>query len=186
MFASRYFPIRYFSPRYWASVGAEASAMSTPTPTYAIEYRTDPHVVFWTVNAEAFWTSDSDLMWEVSGAWLPWTGEIKNLIRQQYEFRLRVNPGPTQGRVTALTVNIDMPDKDEKLLNVAIGSSGTRLTLTKSYQSIKVVSPQLLDDGGTATHIKVVDKDTLGPLLKAYDKDNVLTTAHADVTVQGY
>mgnify|MGYP000579557945 FL=1 len=85
-----------------------------------------------------------------------------------------------------MNVLIDMPDVTEKVLNLAVGSAGVRIPLSKSYQVIKVVSPLLLDDGGTAAHIKIVDKNNTGPLIKAYDSSNVLTTAHADVTIQGY
>ena len=158
---------------------------STPTPSYFLEYRTDPQVSFWSINEAAFWLNAAGSFWASSGEWLPWIGVLNNIIRQQYEFRLTVNPG-VQGTVTALTVNVDMPDVEEEVLNVAIGALGTRVPLTKSYQSIKVVAPKLLEDGGTAAHIKIVDKDLSGPLLKAYDSSNVLTTAHADVTIQGY
>jgi len=160
--------------------------VSTPKPSYFIQYRTDPQVVFWGVNEALMWTNDASAFWATAGDWLPWTGSLKNLIHQQYEFRITVNSGLALGAIKALTVNIDMPDVEEEVLNVAIGSGGTRIPLTKSYQSIKVVSPKLLDDGGTATHIKIVDKDLLGPLIKAFDSSNVATTAHADVTVQGY
>lgn len=186
MFAIRYFPSRYFASRYWTNVGATAAATSTPRPTYFLEYRTDQQVIFWTVNEATFWSSDASTFWSAMGAWVKWVGSITSLVRQQYEFRLTVAPGLSVGVVSALTLNIDMPDVTENILNVAIGSGGTRLSLTKTYQSIKVVSPKLLEDGGTATHIKISDKDIAGPLLNAYDKDGIATTAHADVTVQGY
>lgn len=185
MFPLRYFPSRYFAGRYWPSVGADNVAASIPKASYLLEYRTDKQVIFWSINEAAFWSSDASSFWSSMGEWIPWIGSLQRLIRQQYEFRLTLKAG-VHGAVTGLTVNIDMPDITEEVLNVAIGSGGTRISLTKTYQSIKVVKPTILEDGGTATHIKIVDKDTAGPLLKAYDKDDVLTTAHADVTVQGY
>lgn len=186
MFTGSYFPLRHFAERYFAKAGAAPSALSTPRPSYFLEYRTDQQVIFWTVNEAAFWSNDASTFWSAMGAWIKWVGSITSLVRQQYEFRLTVAPGLSVGVVSALTVNIDMPDVTEDVLNVAIGSSGTRLSLTKTYQSIKVVSPKLLEDGGTATHIKISDKDISGPRLNAYDKDGLATTAHADVTVQGY
>jgi len=186
MFTPSYFPLRYFPERYFPTSGEVPSAVSAPKPSYAIHFRTDPQVVFWGVNEALMWTNDANVFWSAQGDWLPWSGSLKNLIHQQYEFRITVNSGLALGAITALTVNIDMPDVVEEVLNVAIGSSGTRVPLTKAFQSVKVVSPKLLDDGGTATHIKIVDKDTTGPLIKAFDASNVATTAHADVTVQGY
>ena len=186
MFTPSYFPLRYFPERYFSKAGAVPSSVSTPKPSYSLHFRTDPQVVFWGVNEALMWTNDASLFWSVAGEWLPWSGSLKNLIRQQYEFRITVNSGLALGAITALTVNIDMPDVVEEVLNVAIGSGGTRVPLTKSFQSIKVVSPKLLDDGGDATHIKIVDKDTTGPLIRAFNASNVATTAHADVTVQGY
>lgn len=172
----------------WGSAWGEAwerVAASTPKASYVLEYRTDKQTVFWTINEASFWSNDAASFWSSMGAWLPWIGTLQHLVRQQYEFRLTVKAG-VHGVVTGLTVNIDMPDIVEDVLNVAIGSGGTRVPLTNTYQSIKVVKPTLLDDGGTATHIKIVDKDSAGPLIKAYDKDDVLTTAHIDVVVQGY
>lgn len=186
MFTASYFPLRHFAERYFSKAGAAPAALSTPKSSYVLEYRTSPQVIFWTVNEASFWSNDANSFWSASGAWMPLAGALKNLTHQQYEFRLTVTPGYAAGVVSALTVNIDMPDVVEDVLNVAIGSGGTRLTLTKTYQSIKIVAPRLLDDGGTATHIKLVDKDIGGPLLRAYDAAGVLTTAHADVTVQGY
>ncbi len=185
MFTPSYFPARYIPARYFPKSGAVPAAVSTPKASYILEYRTDKQTAFWTINEAFFWSTDAAVFWSSLGEWIPWIGSLPRLIRQQYEFRLTVKAG-VHGSVTGLTVNIDMPDITEDVLNVAIGSIGTRLSLAKTYQAIKVVKATLLEDGGTATHIKVVDKDSAGPLVKAYDKDDLLTTAHADVTVQGY
>ena len=160
--------------------------VSVVGPAYQIFYRTDAQVPFWTGDGGLLWTDDAAPFWVPRGAWVPWPGELTGLTHQQYEFRLTVKQGLAQRKVTALTANLDLPDVEEQLLNVAIGAGGTRLSLTKSYQAIKVVFPTLLADGGTARSVLIADKDHLtGPLVEAYD-ENGLTTAHADVQVQGY
>ena len=172
----------------WAAAWGDAEVVaSTPQPTqYKVEYRTEPQVPYWGLDTDPAWGPDSGPAWPAKGAWIPWPGQLNNLTHQGYEFRIKTAGGNIQGKIAGVNVLIDLPDVTEKILNVAIGAAGVRLSLTKTYQVIKVVVPQLLDDGGTAAHIKIVDKDIAGPLIKAYDSNNVLTTAHADITIQGY
>lgn len=167
--------------------GAPAPPVAPPQPTqYKIEYRTDPQVPYWGLDTDPAWGADTGPAWPAKGAWQPWPGQLKNLIHQGYEFRITTLAGPVQGKINGVNVVIDMPDIMERVLNLAIPADGVRVPLTKTYQAIKVVSPLLLEDGGSAAHIKIVDKNIIGPLIKAYDSNNVLTTAHADVTIQGY
>lgn len=154
--------------------------------TYTIEYRTDSQRPFWTNDADPFWTGDSNPMWSAKGDWLPWPGQLTGLIHQQYEFRIVVNPGFTQGKIFSVYVNVDMPDVTEKVLEMVVGSSGTRVPITKDYLKVTGVRTTLLDDGGNARYVIVADKDPVGPLLRAYDNTGALTTALVDVELEGY
>ncbi len=151
-----------------------------------LEFRTQPATPYWGEADDPAWGADTDPAWPAIGEWVAWPGQLSTLSHQRYEFRVTLAAGNVQGIIDGIDIILDMPDVQEELDNVAIGSSGTRLALTKVYSVIKVVAPKLLDDGGDAAYIRITDKDITGPLLKAYDSNNVLTTAHIDVTVQGY
>jgi hypothetical protein len=159
---------------------------------WAMDYRTGGEATFWARHTPLFWGADADLMWaDISGAWLPWPGTLQALTRQRYEFLLRTVAGPTQGVIDLVLVTIDVPDIREQFPNIAIAAVGTRMPITASYRAIKLVQATLVNDGGNAVFLQIVDKGlggpvSLGPLITAADATSALVAGHADVEIIGY
>ena len=140
----------------------------------------------WAGDGESMWTTDATAMWAAEAAFQPWPGSLI-LKDAPYEVRISTGTGSTQGQVSVLTPTIDAPDIFEILEDVSIGAGGSRLSLTESFDTIKVVNMTLQDDGGDAESLVIVDKDaSLGPLINARDADQALTAATIDARVQGY
>lgn len=142
----------------------------------------------WSDDAAPIWSDDAAPMWQPAGNYAAWPGRLSGATRQVYEFRLTTAAGPTQGRVTALSAILDVPDIREVFDDLELAPGGTRLPITKTYRRIKVVGGiALQDDGGDAVTVKVLDKDSVqGPLLRAFNAAGAGTAALIDATVQGY
>ncbi len=156
----------------------------------SIEFRTtSAGVAFWSgISSTLFWSgTDADLFWTPPPPFQLWPGSIQ-VTNQPYNFRVTTGVGLIQGMITAFTAVVDVPDVLEFLEDFVVSSSGTtRLTLVKTFQKIVFVGFDIQDDGNNARSIQVVDKDViLGPLVKAFDKDDVLVNALVDFSVQGY
>lgn len=98
-----------------------------------------------------------------------------------------------QPRITALSVNIDVPDIEERFEDLVITdpAAGLRLPLQKQYNAVVYVSLTLQDaPGATAVGMRVLDKarppSEIGPLVKAYDDVGAPATALFDAVVRGY
>lgn len=100
-----------------------------------------------------------------------WAGFSDGIVigRERLDFLLEADAGNRQGVVSALTVNIDVPDITESFDDLVILSTGTRVPITKAYRVIDYVgSITFQDDGYGATGVVVLDKDpALGPRLAA-------------------
>jgi len=112
----------------------------------------------------------------------PWAGLSGSVAigREHLDFVLEADAGNRQGRVTALTVNIDVPDITESFDDLVILSTGTRVPITKAYRVIDYIGAiTLQDDGHGATGIIVKDKDpALGPLLAAVGASQATIDIH--------
>jgi len=151
-----------------------------------VEYVTGGDNLFWEVDSILLWSSDSTLLWSSSDALNDWPGSLSNLKRQRYTFLITIQGGRIQGKVKELEIVTDVPDVEETLEDVSIEAAGTRLSLTKTFISIKVVNMVLQDDGGSAMSLVAIDKLRTGPLIKAYTEGGVATTAVIDARIQGY
>lgn len=106
-----------------------------------------------------------------------------------YTFFLAI---PQQQSTTApviqdIITRLDVGDIEERLGDVVLAAGGTRLPIVRDYREIVVVNLTLQDDGGTATRIKIIDKDaTLGPLVQAFDDTGTGVSATIDALIQGY
>lgn len=163
-------------------------ALTVAADFWRVEYRRDVQTAFWKNDAEPFWGADTDLFWPVSSAdWIVWPGELAPLLHEQYEFRIVCAAGLTQGIISACQIVVDLPDVEETLQDVAISAAGTRLPITQSYLAIKAVTASLKGDGSTAMKIEVVDRNILGPLVRAVDAAGAPTTATlSTASVTGY
>lgn len=169
-----------------ADAGAQLSVNRDITcGSYTIDYRRDGTAAMWSADASPFWTGDSDPMWATE-SWQAWPGAI-SAEAVSYEFRVSTSAGVTRGRVVVLQILLDVADIAETLANIALGSGGTRLPLTKTYRAIKAVNLTLQADGGSARTLEVIDKSaTLGPLCQGFDSTHTGAASHVDAIVQGY
>jgi hypothetical protein len=152
------------------------------------EYRPDGVARVWSGNVgQKVWTGNpSAPAWSPLPAFMPWPGRISLNQRRRYDFRITIAGGMVQGRITALAVWIDVPDREESIEDAAVSASGTRLALVQDYLKITVVNLTLQDDGGTARTLRVVDKNPAGPLIEALDGSGNRTTAVVDARIQGF
>jgi hypothetical protein len=155
---------------------------------YKIEYRTDSATVMWNAQSTTtMWNADSaTLMWTEKGSYIAWPGQLSPLSYGSYDFKITGSSGGTQSVIDQLALIFDVNDVTESFANIILAPGGTRLTLTKTYRAIVVVSPTLNEDGGTAVYVKTMDKSISGPLIQAFDSTLVGVAASVDVIVQGY
>lgn len=146
----------------------------------------------WTgVAGRRVWTGNPGrLVWnQVASQFVPWPGAVV-LEPAHYTFRI-VWPASrkTRAQCTALALKIDMLDVSEKISDVVIYPSGTRLPLTKTYRFIKHVMLTVRGADApfdTAIIAKHVDSSLSGPLVIAYDVNGFGTSARVNAEVQGW
>lgn len=169
-------------------VGAQLTIHTSFTATaFTILYRKAIPIDMWTGDADPMWTGDGSLMW-VFGDWVVWPGSIQaELATYEFQFTLNTSTLPIQSRISALQIQLDVPDIVERFDNVVTVSGGTRLALTKTYRSIENIALTLQDDGGDARTVLAMDKSaTLGPLVKCLNSAGAGTSGLIDATIQGY
>jgi len=150
-----------------------------------VEYRRSEGL-FWSNDANVFWSGDPNPFWQASGDWRPWPGRI-NVGREQIDLRVTLPGGPVQGVLDALRIVVDVPDVREQFLDLALPSTASRITPLKAYRAIKTVRFDLLDDGGSAVNVRIIDRDpVLGPLVQPVDAALAGATAHVNATIEGY
>ncbi len=143
----------------------------------------------WSGDADPMWSGDdARRMWSVEyGGYQTWPGAI-DVRNEPYDFYFQTAQGPTQGKLSACTFTVDMPDVQEEFKGITVAATtGTRLPITKTYRAIKSVPVTLENDGGTAVGVTIEDYDpTLGPLIKARDASRAAVAAKVSGTIQGY
>jgi hypothetical protein len=155
---------------------------------WSIEYQADSSAVMWQSDSSALmWGASGGAMWSPVGPYMQWPGQIDHLRLQPYKIRIIGYSGTVQAVLQQLSVIFDVRDLFEQLEDVPISAVGTRLALTNDFRQIVMVRASLVDDGGSAAYLKIMDKNpTLGPLVKAFTSSNVATTGRGDFSVHGY
>ena len=188
--AAAYSAMTYESGWVIPSKAARGSAMTLPRAlegdAIQISYRpVGPNAFYADLDSEVFYSAAGDAFYDPPPDYSAWPGSV--IARDEpYEFRVSTASGATRGRLGALIPTVDVPDIAERLNDIVLASGGTRLPIAKTYSVIKTVNLTLQDDGGTATRVRVLDKNpTLGPLVQA-DASGTPTTANIDALIQGY
>ena len=122
------------------------------------------------------------------GVFVDFPAVLKGLTAQTYYFLLELDGGGLIGRVEGLTAVLEIEDEVEIMNNVVIasGGAGTRLTLTKTYRSIKKVDLTVEEDGNGGRYAVLVDKNpSTGPLITVYNGSNARVTGLIDARVTG-
>jgi hypothetical protein len=158
----------------------------TGLPWQLLYRRSGPSAMWSADDSTPMWSDDSYLMWLNAPEYQPWPGSVVAL-NEQFDFKITTGQGNVQGIVSEFAINIDVPSIIESLNDVAISALGTRLPITKTYNSITNVALTLQDDGGTAISAKVFDKDAdLGPLVKTLNSSGTAVSGTIDATIQGF
>lgn len=119
----------------------------------------------------------------------PFSGVLPEVVAGQYKFKLIIPSqfGGSAPKITDLLLNLDVPDITERLDDVAISETGTRLPITKAYRGIGFVTLTMQTDGSGVTSLKVSDKNhTLGPLVYAYNSSGTAVNTTIDAFIRGY
>jgi hypothetical protein len=166
------------------------------TGDYTLDYRISTSPLFWGSGGSTFWGADDDLFWPEStiGSWVPWPGRLGpfDTTADTYQVRATVLGGPVQGVITELDLICDVPDIVERFDDVAIAATtGTRLTLTRTYRAIDNIVITRQDDGGTGVRAEWVDKQANagaagGPLIKVRDASSAVVDGVVDVVIKGH
>ena len=152
---------------------------------YAIWYRKKFPFAFWTSDNDKMWTNDNDAMWR-EGPWVQYLGKVETTA-QQHEVKVIVNGGTVRPEIKKFTAIVDVPDKTETFSDLIIPASGMRLSLKNTYIKITNIYITLQDNQDyTAVDAKWIDKNTIGPLIRAFDSNRNTTKALVDIMVQGY
>jgi hypothetical protein len=121
-----------------------------------------------------------------SPSWLPWPGQV-TAKNADYQFRVTIGSGPTQGKIVTFSLIVDAPDIVETIADLAISASGTVIPYTKNFSSIKTVNAQLQANGSGAITVEVNKGNPLAPSIKAYNAAHVAVSgATVDILIQGY
>jgi len=186
-------PQTYYAMTYEATLAASAALAGSKMTlletilgdSWKIDYRKLGPSPMWIADGELMWGDSAGLMWHIPD-YSPWPGSVI-ATADQYQFKITIGFGATQGTISGLLANFDVPDITDVLSGITITSGGTRLPITKDFYNIKAVNLTLIADTGSAFTAKVIDKDPeLGPLVRCYDSSNVAIDGKVDALIQGY
>lgn len=150
---------------------------------YKVEYKRVGTNLFWGLPTDPLWdANDSTLLWS-DAEYLNWPGEIAALAGI-YQFKITVVGGAVQGEIENLLLYITANDVIEYLDDVAIESTGTRLSLSKTYSMINTITPTIRS--GTGRFVEIVDYDLAGPLIKIKDGSESYVSGTLDIIIKGY
>lgn len=116
-------------------------------------------------------------------------GYIQSVEAGQYKFKISIPSqfGSTVPKITALDLNLDVPDVTEAIEDFSVSSSGSRLPITKAYRGIGYVTLTMQTDGSGVASLKIDDKNhTLGPLVYAYNSSGTAVNTTIDAFIRGY
>lgn len=154
---------------------------------YVIEYQTGGGEPFYgTPDTDLMWEPTDELLYGMPSAWAVWLGSIEVDGAIEVRFRITIAGGQTQGSILELSAVLDVPDVTELLEDVAIGSGGTRLPITKAYTAIRTAR-LTVQGGGTGVTARLLDKNpTLGPLVEILNSSGTAVAGVVDADIQGY
>jgi hypothetical protein len=120
-----------------------------------------------------------------SDLWRPWPGAV-TVKAQQYEIRW-CTPGPEEACLTHVETGYDVDDLIEWVNDFATPAAPVRLPLTQEYRAITNVQLTVVQSTGEPVRVAdVLDKSTLGPLIRTRFADGTATAATVDAIIKGY
>lgn len=138
------------------------------------------------------WSSDpaNTPMWGSDEPFVQFPGVVENMDSKLRTYRAITSASKYNiGKISQLDMVVDVADVSERLNDVVISASGTRLAITKTYKKITNVQLTLEQDPSYPNSFIaiVVDKDNvLGPMIYVLDKTGAQVAGKIDAYVQGY
>jgi hypothetical protein len=177
-----------FSPAGGAAQGRLTFDYTVAGDRFEVLYRAGNTSRFWSGSpSRSFWSGNPTApFWKPAPDFEPWPGAFQMRARRKFELKIVTGAGPVQGTISALKATLDVPDQVEHIDNTVIAPSGTRLPIVGSYLAITNVRASLLDDGGTAVNLRIIDKNVVGPLIKCFNAAGASVAGLVDAEVQGY
>lgn len=162
---------------------------------YWIDYRISVSPAFYGAAAATFYGSAASAFYDAStiGEWADFPGVLGpfSSTTESYNFRITTSAGTTKGIVSQLDLVIDVADIEEQFNGAAIAATtGTRLTLVKTYRAIDNINITL-QAGGAGLVASWVDKQATagaanGPLIKVYNSAGAVVAGTVDVRIKGH
>lgn len=147
---------------------------------------------FWTQGDADFW-SGYPSFWGETGEWLPYVGSIESKVGQSILFQVTIDSGPQQGVISAMSVRLQMPDREQVFTNINISASGTRLDPSLGIPPIDWIQIEeanftIYVDGSGAAYGRVTDFDpVLGPQVETLNTSGVAVNSTGQtVRVRGF
>lgn len=169
---------------------------ATVVGDYTIDYREATSPAFYGAGGSAFYGTGTDPFYDASevGEWTPWVGVLGpfDTVDVTYQFRITVVGGATQGQISLFDLVVDVPDIEERFDDFVVAvTTGTRLTLTKTYRAIDNIQITTQKDGGSAILARYVDKQANpgaagGPLIQALSSAGAIVAGTVDVRIKGH
>jgi hypothetical protein len=160
---------------------------SIAAETLLIEYQTGGSDPMYEPSADPMYEPTDEAIYGEFGEWAIWPGSLDFDGASEVRFRLTLSAGLSQGVIYELTALIDAPEISEVVDDAAIGSGGTRLTLTNTYRVIRSVQLTVQSDGGSGVTPRVIDKNpTLGPLVEILNSSGTAVAGLLDAEIRGY
>jgi hypothetical protein len=155
---------------------------------YLIEYKRNSNDAFYDANADYFYIPDGALFYGNDTGWLVWPGELNvDAAVGEIQFRITTNGGVGVDKLITLSAVLDVPDITIRLDDVAIASTGTRLTLGQTVHAVKNVQITVQSEGHGGITALVLDKNaTLGPLVQVVNSSATPVFGKVDVVIQAY
>lgn len=145
---------------------------------------------FYSDDSDLFYSSDEDSFYQqdIEATFSLFSGVVPSIKRVKYRFRVTVPENTDPSSILEyVRIVVDVDDLEDEVNNYElIGGSG-RLPLSLYFRKIVNMQLTLQDDNGTASYVKIVDKDELlGPLVETYDSSGLKVTSVLDALIRGY
>jgi hypothetical protein len=188
-FTANYAGISYATPSFVPAYPGRLTLLHTVLASqYEVNYRpSNPAPAFASSGLQAaFPQGAAAAAFAAKPDWLSWPGSIQGST-QPYEFQIVCGVGSVQQQITRLIAQIDVPDINVRLSNVAISAAGSRLTAAAGKFSVITNVNLTLQSNGIAVDAQYTDKSAaLGPNVICIDKNVSQVAAVVDALLQGY
>ncbi len=151
---------------------------------YVLEFREDGTAPMWADDTASMWSTSSAGFWQ-QDPWEPWPGLINPVSGMRYAFRLTTPGGLERGRISALSVDIDVPDLQYTFNDLAIPTGGRFVAVDPPFTELVAVSLTLQGDDEAVT-ARVISKTKSGALVECRDAAGNSTTGVVDAIFRGY